>query len=410
MLLAVTLAYLAWSLLPVLIAVLFSFNAGRSRTTWQGFSLRWYVGDPLRSVWHDAGLHRRAHPPCWACWSRPSRCRSASRWRWAWTAGAAASPRARTSPCSSRSSPRDPGRGVPALRGHRAHHAPAAGHERPGDRAGHLPARLPRGHRAQPAPDDRPRLRGGRHRPGRLAERRRTPGAAQDAAPRHLRQCRPGVRGRDRRLRHRPLPVGRLLDRAGVGEGLQHRPGRADACAERADHAPPARVAARGGARVPGLPVVHPGRAAAQEPRRVRRARPRLERPFNRKAARPSPATSRPRPSTPTRWRGRCCPSGPAGCCRGRRTSTPRCWPGSASTSSAAGCASAGPPTWSRRPGRGVRGGVRRAPHRDRDGVLRGFENACRHRGHELLPCGGSAQARRSCARTTPGPTGSTAA
>ena len=35
-----------WSLLPVLIAVLFSFNAGRSRTNWQGFSLRWYWGDP----------------------------------------------------------------------------------------------------------------------------------------------------------------------------------------------------------------------------------------------------------------------------------------------------------------------------------------------------------------------------
>ncbi len=31
---------------------------------------------------------------------------------------------------------------------------------------------------------------------------------------------------------------------------------------------------------------------------------------------------------------------------------------------------------------------------RDRDGELHAFENACRHRGHELLPCGGSAQAR----------------
>ena len=40
--------YLVWSLLPVLVAVLFSFNAGRSRTTWQGFSMRWYYGDPLR--------------------------------------------------------------------------------------------------------------------------------------------------------------------------------------------------------------------------------------------------------------------------------------------------------------------------------------------------------------------------
>jgi len=33
---------------------------------------------------------------------------------------------------------------------------------------------------------------------------------------------------------------------------------------------------------------------------------------------------------------------------------------------------------------------------RDAEGVLRAFENACRHRGHELLPCGGSAQAPRA--------------
>jgi spermidine/putrescine transport system permease protein len=56
-LLVLTLLYLAWSLLPVLVAVLFSFNAGRSRTSWQGFSTRWYYGDPLRSVWHDPTLH-----------------------------------------------------------------------------------------------------------------------------------------------------------------------------------------------------------------------------------------------------------------------------------------------------------------------------------------------------------------
>ena len=34
-----------------------SFNAGRSRTVWQGFSFRWYWGDQLLSVWHDATLH-----------------------------------------------------------------------------------------------------------------------------------------------------------------------------------------------------------------------------------------------------------------------------------------------------------------------------------------------------------------
>jgi spermidine/putrescine transport system permease protein len=53
----ITVFYLLWSLLPVLIAVTFSFNAGRSRTVWQGFSFRWYWGDPSRSVWHDASLH-----------------------------------------------------------------------------------------------------------------------------------------------------------------------------------------------------------------------------------------------------------------------------------------------------------------------------------------------------------------
>ena len=56
-LVAVTFGYLAWSLIPVLIAVLFSFNDGRSRTVWQGFSTRWYFGDPVKSVWHDAALH-----------------------------------------------------------------------------------------------------------------------------------------------------------------------------------------------------------------------------------------------------------------------------------------------------------------------------------------------------------------
>ena len=50
-LLGVTLAYLVWSLTPVLIAVIFSFNDGKSRTVWQGFSTRWYFGDPVKSVW-----------------------------------------------------------------------------------------------------------------------------------------------------------------------------------------------------------------------------------------------------------------------------------------------------------------------------------------------------------------------
>ena len=48
--------YILWSIIPVLIAIQFSFNAGRSRSTWQGFSLRWYTGDPDLSVMHNPAL------------------------------------------------------------------------------------------------------------------------------------------------------------------------------------------------------------------------------------------------------------------------------------------------------------------------------------------------------------------
>jgi spermidine/putrescine transport system permease protein len=56
-LIAITIGYLVWSLLPVLIAVAYSFNDGKSRTTWQGFSFRWYWGDQTLSVWHNVALH-----------------------------------------------------------------------------------------------------------------------------------------------------------------------------------------------------------------------------------------------------------------------------------------------------------------------------------------------------------------
>jgi spermidine/putrescine transport system permease protein len=36
--------YLVWSLAPVVIALLFSFNAGHSRSVWQGFSTQWWSG------------------------------------------------------------------------------------------------------------------------------------------------------------------------------------------------------------------------------------------------------------------------------------------------------------------------------------------------------------------------------
>ena len=51
----VTAVYIAWSILPVAIAILFAFNNGRSRTAWQGFSLRWFTG-ATGSVFHDSAL------------------------------------------------------------------------------------------------------------------------------------------------------------------------------------------------------------------------------------------------------------------------------------------------------------------------------------------------------------------
>jgi spermidine/putrescine transport system permease protein len=54
---AFTWLYLVWSLVPVALAVLFSFNNGRSQSVWQGFSWRWYFADPVNSVLHDPALH-----------------------------------------------------------------------------------------------------------------------------------------------------------------------------------------------------------------------------------------------------------------------------------------------------------------------------------------------------------------
>ena len=41
--------YLIWSLVPIALAVLFSFNNGKSQSAWQGFSWRWYFTDPVNS-------------------------------------------------------------------------------------------------------------------------------------------------------------------------------------------------------------------------------------------------------------------------------------------------------------------------------------------------------------------------
>ncbi|HEV2362058.1 MAG TPA: hypothetical protein VGS21_10180, partial [Acidimicrobiales bacterium] len=49
--------YLAWSTVPIAVAILFSFNKGKSQSTWQGFSWHWYIHDPINSVLHDPQMH-----------------------------------------------------------------------------------------------------------------------------------------------------------------------------------------------------------------------------------------------------------------------------------------------------------------------------------------------------------------
>ncbi len=53
---AFTWLYIVWTIVPVIVAVVFSFNDGRSRSAWQGFSLRWYFEDPDLSIWHDPSM------------------------------------------------------------------------------------------------------------------------------------------------------------------------------------------------------------------------------------------------------------------------------------------------------------------------------------------------------------------
>ena len=51
----ITWAYILWSLVPVLIAIQFSFNDGRSRSVWQGFSTQWYCCNE-GSVFEDPSM------------------------------------------------------------------------------------------------------------------------------------------------------------------------------------------------------------------------------------------------------------------------------------------------------------------------------------------------------------------
>lgn len=53
--------YMIWALAPALIAMAFSFNDGRSRSIWQGLSLRWWTQDPGSLAHNDVFVGALQH-------------------------------------------------------------------------------------------------------------------------------------------------------------------------------------------------------------------------------------------------------------------------------------------------------------------------------------------------------------
>lgn len=52
----VGIGYVVWTMVPVVFAVVMSFNSTRSVAMWASPSLRWWTGDPFESLLHDPGL------------------------------------------------------------------------------------------------------------------------------------------------------------------------------------------------------------------------------------------------------------------------------------------------------------------------------------------------------------------
>ncbi len=239
---AVTMGYLVWSLVPVVIAIVFSFNAGRSRSVLAGVLLAVVVpgrvrfglarpGAPVRDVpdvpaLADHDVDRRA------AWDRVrDRDRPLAR----------AAGRRRELPDAAlvRDARDHPGRlAVPAVLEPPGGGGPARDHGAAA-RAHHVPDLVPVHHRAGPSPIDRVRVRGIRDGSGGLTD----PGVTQGASA-AARAGDPGERGarvrrHGRRLRDRPVPVGACVVRAAVREDLLCGAFVADARRERGrdDHA-----------------------------------------------------------------------------------------------------------------------------------------------------------------------------
>jgi spermidine/putrescine transport system permease protein len=54
----ITVAYLFWSLAPIGLAIIYSFNVGNTITHWEGAGLRWWLGDPAaqESIMYDPAI------------------------------------------------------------------------------------------------------------------------------------------------------------------------------------------------------------------------------------------------------------------------------------------------------------------------------------------------------------------
>jgi len=55
---AVGIGYVVWTMIPIVYAVLFSFNSTRSIASFTGFSLRWWLSDPDDSLLQDPAIQQ----------------------------------------------------------------------------------------------------------------------------------------------------------------------------------------------------------------------------------------------------------------------------------------------------------------------------------------------------------------
>ena len=247
-----TLAYLAWSLVPVLLAVRFSFNEGRSRSSAQGWSTHWYWGDPDLSVWHDPDLRSALFQSlrlagfaiAIAVPLGVALALGITRWR-----GRAARP-ANLLALSTLVTPEIVMGSALLTRLRQPAHVHAARDTRPAHGPRHVLAGVRAARRARPSRLDRPGVRGGGHGPRRLVAQNaslRAPAAAlaRDRGERDRR-----VRALDGRLRGQRVPLGRLGHGYGSRPDLLQRARLADARPERAREPDPVSHARGGGARL----------------------------------------------------------------------------------------------------------------------------------------------------------------